>query len=203
MSVMPRFEDIPQFTRGASYAVDIPWSHLLERLEHYRECGLNLDPDFQRAHVWDDEKRIRYVEYVLRGGASGYDIYTNCPDWNAGGQEDFVLVDGKQRLEAACKFLRNELPIFGHLFRQYTDRMGFTSARFRWHVNDLATRQEVLRWYLDLNTGGVVHSSEELDRVRVLLETEKANPNPKDVARAARIAKERADMKRRRQRGER
>lgn len=190
---MPKFEDIPQFTRSAGYAADIPWSDLLRSLDRYLAQGLDIDPDFQRAHVWDDAKRSRYVEYVLRGGASGYDIYTNCPGWSAGDQRsDFVLVDGKQRLEAACKFLRNELRVFGHLFDEYTDRLPLAGARFRWHVNDLATRQEVLQWYLDLNAGGVVHTPAELDRVRRLLEIEKANPNPRAAT------KERAEARRRR-----
>lgn len=193
-----RFEDIPQFTRGATYAVDIPWDSLLRSLDNYLEAGLDIEPDFQRGHVWDDVKRRRYVEYVLRGGASGYDIYTNCPEWNRGGREDFVLVDGKQRLEAVCKFLRNGLTIFGHLFCEYADCIPLTSARFRWHVNDLATRAEVLQWYLDLNSGGVVHTPEELEHVCQLLEAERANPNPRDVARVARIKKEREERSQRR-----
>ncbi len=39
-------------------------------------------------------------------------------------------------------------------------------------VNDLQTRAEVLQWYLDLNEGGVVHTSEELNRVRAMLAKE-------------------------------
>lgn len=191
-----KFEHIPQFTRCAGYAVDIPWSHLLTSLKTYIEdYKLDIDPDFQRAHVWDDTKRTRYVEYALRGGMSGGDIYTNCPEWNNGGRDDFVLVDGKQRLEAVCKFLRNEIPAFGALYNEYEDELILTGPRFRWHVNDLATRIEVLQWYLDLNTGGVIHTEDELDRVRGLLVAEKANPNPKDVARAKKRIKEAAERK--------
>lgn len=171
---MALFRDIPQFTRTANYQVDISWSYLLEALRGYvGKDGLDMDPDFQRAHVWDAERQKRYVEFILRGGDSGKDIYTNCPRWHHGGVKDFVLVDGKQRLEAVTKFLRSELPIFdGHLFKDYTDSLRITQASFKWHVNDLDTRAEVLQWYLDLNSGGVVHTSEELDRVRGLLEQE-------------------------------
>jgi hypothetical protein len=172
--VGPRFRDIPQFTRTASYQVDISWSYLLEALRGYTERdGLDLDPDFQRAHVWDEQKQVRYVEFILRGGASGKDIYTNCPRWDRGGVKDFVLVDGKQRLQAVTKFLRSELVIFGkYRFSDYTDSLRITQAGFKWHVNDLDTRAEVLQWYLDLNSGGVVHTNEELERVRGLLAEE-------------------------------
>jgi len=194
---MARFRDIPQFTRTANYHVNVSWAHLENSLKYYIEDGgLNLDPDFQRAHVWDDDKRRRYVEYILRGGMGGKAIYTNCPDWNSGGRTDFVLVDGKQRIEAATRFLRNELTVFdGHYYRDYEDRLDMITANFSWHVNDLDTRAEVLQWYLDLNSGGVIHTEDELERVRVLLEEEQRNPNPKDVARAAEKMAWRAERK--------
>jgi hypothetical protein len=39
-------------------------------------------------------------------------------------------------------------------------------------VNELKTRREVLQWYLDLNAGGVVHTTKEIERVRELLAKE-------------------------------
>ena len=41
-------------------------------------------------------------------------------------------------------------------------------------LNDLQTREEVLQWYLELNTTGVPHSKEELDR-EALLNREREN----------------------------
>ena len=195
-----RFRDIPQFTRTANYHVNVGWHHFEESLRYYVEQGLNLDPDFQRAHVWDDEKRRNYVEYILKGGMSGKAVYMNCPDWNGSGRDDFVLVDGKQRVDAVLRFVRNELPIFdGHFYRDFTDSMDIVLASFNWYINDLDTRSEVLQWYLDLNSGGVMHTEEELGRVRALLEVEKANPNPKDVARAEAKMKWRAERERERE----
>ncbi len=36
-------------------------------------------------------------------------------------------------------------------------------------VNDLLTREEVLQWYIDLNTGGTDHTDEEINRVKEML----------------------------------
>ena len=91
----------------------------------------------------------------------------------------YVLVDGKQRIEAVCRFMRNEIRIFrdldpkkdGYLHSDFTDHMRHYAV-FLWCVNDLQTKAEVLQWYLDLNAGGVVHSDEEISRVRALLEKE-------------------------------
>ena len=51
---------------------------------------------------------------------------------------------------------------------------------FRWHVNDLSTYSEVLQWYLDLNSGGTVHTEEELNRVQQLLSTGASYDNPSE-----------------------
>lgn len=172
-----RFRDIPQFVDSGSYAVDVSWDYLESSLAQWNEGGLlDLDPDFQRAHVWTEDKQIQFVQFVLRGGKSAQNIYFNCASWSGRNnwktEQPILLVDGKQRLEAARRFMRNEIPAFGSLFSEYTDRIRITGPSFRMHVNDLQTRAMVLQWYLDLNTGGVVHTSEEIEKVRQLLKSE-------------------------------
>ena len=134
--------------------------------------GLDLNPDFQRAHVWTRDQQIKYVEYILKGGASGRDIYFNNPSWSGTYAEKTVLVDGKQRLEAAFQFLDNKIPAFGHLYSEWTGAIPF-DCYFIFYVNQLKTRAEVLEWYLDINTGGTPHSEDEINRVKELLKKEK------------------------------
>ena len=168
------FKDIPQFTTDGNYRIDVSLRSLKEEIERYTsdKHKLNMNPDFQREHVWDQEKQIKFVEFILKGGTSARIIYFNHPGWMRSFKGEFVLVDGKQRLEAALKFLDNKLPIFDGLY--YKDFTGHfpLSTRLTFCVNDLKTRKEVLQWYLDLNTGGVVHTDEEIERVRNLLEKE-------------------------------
>lgn len=168
-----KYDDIPQFTRAAPYAVDVPWSMLENHLKELRQdYKLDLNPDFQRGHVWTSRQQERFVEFCLRGGSSANNIYLNCPGWQHGGGPtgELVLVDGKQRLEAVCAFLRNEVKAFGYLRREFKDKMPF--IRFRMNVNDLETRAQVLQWYLDMNDGGIAHSEKELSKVRTMLEAE-------------------------------
>lgn len=175
-----KLTDIPQFTRTANWKCDVGWSYLEEYINnHIKDSNLNLEPDFQRAHVWTQEQQSRYVEFILRGGNSGKDLYFNCKGWNYGLTEGpYVIVDGKQRLEAVRKFLRNELSVFanglcGNSKPMYKNDFELTGMRmqlgFKWHVNDLNTEAEVLQWYLDINSGGVVHTEEELNKVRKML----------------------------------
>jgi len=170
----PRFRDIPKFTRSGSYEVDVSLAYLPQHMKTYvEEYGLDMNPDFQRGHVWSEEQQIRFIEFILRGGTSARLIYFNCPHWHNGGREDFVLVDGKQRLEACRRFMENKIPAFGYLYKDYSDKPDMLDARLRFNVNDLKTRAQVLQWYIDLNAGGVVHTTEEIEKVRRLLEEEK------------------------------
>jgi hypothetical protein len=180
-----KFQDIPKFIHGGNYQVDVQWTYLESWLDSYSDHGskgVDLDPDFQRAHVWDEYKQAAYVEYILRGGQSSYSLHWNSPRGPSSG-EVLTIVDGKQRMEAVRKFMRNDLRIFlrphhllgrskkGYRFEDFEDKLGFDS-RFRMHVNNLEARADVLTWYLQLNEGGVVHTEEELHKVRVLLEEE-------------------------------
>lgn len=172
-----RFIDIPEFTSWGSYATDMGLDYVYETVigkwtQPGVGCGLELNPDFQRGHVWNDKKRIAWLEYVLRGGRSGRDIFLNHPGWSGTFKGDFVLVDGKQRLEAVRYFMENKIKVFGSLRREYQDKFSPIHHTVRVHVNNLQTRAEVLQWYLDLNAGGVVHTTSEIKKVQVLLDAE-------------------------------
>ena len=172
---MPKFRDIPRFTRDGKYRSDTSWDYFINDWvpKHIEELNFDMDPDFQRSHVWVESQQIRYCEFILRGGKSARDIYINHPGWMTDWNGDMVLVDGKQRIEAVRRFLHNEIKVFGHYFNEYEDRLPLLDASFSVNVNDLQTRAEVLQWYLDINAGGVVHTNEEIEKVRRLLENEK------------------------------
>ena len=174
----PEIDLIPTFT-SSKYKVTVGWGHLQNWINDNEEDfdGINLDPDFQRGHVWTENQQIAYIEFMLRGGKSSYTLYWNHPDYIESRQPHcnldgvLVLVDGKQRLTTILKFLKNELKAFGYYLSEYGDdaKRILRANRVEMAVNDLQTREELLKWYLDLNDGGVVHSTEEILRVRYLL----------------------------------
>jgi hypothetical protein len=171
---MPKFKDIPQFTTFGLYTINVSWNYLEEQLKEWLHptfgASLDLDPYFQREHVWTLSQQISYVEYVLKGGRSGRELLFNFTGWNSDFRGPFVLVDGKQRLNAVRQFLGNCIPIFGgNLFSAYTDKVRSVCTDFIFRVNDLETRSQVLTWYLETNAGGTPHTQEELDKVHKLL----------------------------------
>lgn len=173
-----RFRDIPSFTDCGHYAVDYPLHYLVKYIKEEVETqGLQLCPEFQRGHVWTNEQQTAYMEFLLRGGKTGRDIYFNYPSWHhsvpAGAYNDYVCVDGLQRITAITRFIQNDIKVFGSYFEEFEDSPRIITDTIRIHVNDLKTYQEVLQWYIEMNAGGTPHTSEEIARVQKLLDIEK------------------------------
>lgn len=164
------FQEIELFTRTPNYRINVGWKYLQDQLDSWneREGELDLDPEFQRGHVWTEAQQIAFVEFVLRGGVGSLEIKFNHPGWGSTYKGTMQLVDGKQRLTAVLKFLNNEIPAFGTYYKDFTGYLP-SDAQLIFLVNDLKTEAEVLQWYLEINAGGTPHTEEELNKVRRML----------------------------------
>lgn len=163
------FNNIPQ-SPHACYSVHVPWIQLNSHLDSLKkDYDLNLDPPFQRAHVWTIDQKERYIEWMLSGGFSGQNVFFNCPGWLNVSTGNLVLVDGKQRIDAVLGFLNNEVKAFGFKYNEFDGRLSAVKPFFIFNVNNLETEKEVLKWYIAINTGGTPHKKEEIEKVRMML----------------------------------
>lgn len=174
MEKITRFSDIPKFTRDGHWQADFDFEFLLQFIdEHIKEYGLQLNPKFQRGHVWTEEQQIKWLEFFLRGGRTGRIIYLNKPDWYGsvpeGAYNEFVCVDGLQRLTAIRRFMNGEIPVFGSYIQEFEDRMRIMGDSIKVNINDLKSEKEVLQWYVDMNSGGTPHKNEEIEKVRKMI----------------------------------
>jgi len=171
-----RCNEIPELIPVGNYRVNIPLDMLKKKIELYiEEDGLDLNPDFQRAHVWNTDQRVAFVEFILQGGKTN-PIYFNHPGWMKGWEGNMVIVDGKQRLTAILMFLNNEITVFKELdeggIGYYAREFNHFGADLIFVINDLPTRKKVLEWYLQINKGNVAHTSDEISKVEALLKKE-------------------------------
>lgn len=180
MTKYTRFEDIPQLTRDGEWQCNFPLAGVWRQISDWAkgadgDLRLDLNPDFQRAHVWTETQQIAWIEFILRGGKTGRVIYLNHPRWARYNHDspysEFVVVDGKQRIEAIRRFVEGEIRVFGSLYGEFTDELHLTRTMLI-NVNDLQTKAAVLQWYLEMNAGGTAHTQEEILKVRTLLEEE-------------------------------
>lgn len=161
-----KFADIKQFTSSGNNIESVRLYRIPFIIEEYKnDMNLQLNPEFQRGHVWNEKQQSDFMEFTLQGGKTGRDIYFNHPGWLHGFYGDFVCVDGLQRLTAIIKFLNNELKVFGNYLSEYEDNIRSIDCNFIFHINNLQSEKEVLRWYVEMNRGGVPHTEEEINRV--------------------------------------
>lgn len=175
---LTRFRDVPQLMTAGQWECGFPIVRIGKQLDDWKhEYSLDIDPDFQRFHVWTAAQQTAWMEYLLRGGRTGRTIYFNAYDWSRTPQDKgMVLVDGKQRLEALRRFFANEIPAFGSYYREFTDDPDMMrGGLLLLNVHDLPARSMVLQWYCEMNAGGTPHTDAEIERVRALLEQEKRN----------------------------
>ena len=119
---MPKLLDVPKYTKDGHYRIDVPFTsldHTIARFE--QEYGLQINPDFQRGHVWDQKKQTAFVEHMLKGGKGSEELRFNCVNWMRDPKPPMVLVDGLQRLTAVQLFMNNRLPVFGYTLHEYED----------------------------------------------------------------------------------
>jgi len=176
-----KFKDIPQYIETGSWECNYSFQSLVKTIEGWStntedsDTLLEMNPDFQRGHVWTEQQQIAFVESVLKGGAKNARvIYLNNPNWMKyydKPYKDFVCVDGLQRYTAIKRFINNEIKVFGHYYNEFEDNLR-GKHDMKINVNDLPTRKDVLQWYLEHNSGGTIHTEEEINRVKILLEKE-------------------------------
>lgn len=174
----------------SSYEVDVPLDSLPRWLaEQALDCAdaggtLELCPDFQRGHVWSDAQRVAFVEAFLSNRAEAK-IRFNAPGYtDRGAKGDLVAstmqcIDGLQRLTALVDFVEGNSAVFGGLKASDLSGTAFSVKRYsvKVAVHEFANRAELLRFYLDINSGGTVHAEAELERVKGLLKSAENLPS--------------------------
>lgn len=170
--------------RTAQYECDFEWRYMSKALADFARDygGMELNPDFQRGHVWSPSQQQHYIENALRGviSTSGFQVQFNCPNWEMSDADyrgdlpcGMQCIDGLQRITAVSGFLAGEVKPFG-LSVEDLNGSSFSSKlsryRFRVAIHNFKTKAELLQHYLDLNAGGTPHSSDEIERVRRMRE---------------------------------
>lgn len=165
--------------RTAKWQADYDWDDLEDGLARLatRHGGLELNPDFQRGHVWSKAQQTHFIENCLRGvvASSGFLLQFNCPGWfddvaSTDLPSCLQCVDGLQRYTAVTEFMKGNVQPFGFTAEQLSSTQ-FSPRRFHMKVavHDFAKRADLLEHYLAINAGGTPHSADELERVRGLL----------------------------------
>lgn len=171
-----QYESWPRFQ-----SIDIPLDSIVGTVtgEGRTRPGWDLNPDYQRDHVWTEVQSRRFVGFFLSDGPRT-PVWIHRPDHKTDGADYLHLpeevIDGQQRVKALMAFFAGTIPAEmedGKLLWwrdcNEVDRRSMISLNVR-YVS--MSRRERLSFYLRLNNGGTVHTDAEITKVRKMLEAE-------------------------------
>jgi hypothetical protein len=155
------------------YCVNIPLGRLRENLDLYKT---NMCPNYQRDYVWNIEQKQNFVGAFLENCKSIPPIWMNWVsiDHNRSHSE---VVDGKQRINACLNWLDGdfeaicpcgETVAFKDLNKVDIRNINM-SVTFVWNFVELSDI-DVMKYYLKLNSGGTVHSADDLNKVKNMID---------------------------------
>lgn len=170
--------------RTAKWSADYSWDRLEPGLKSMAEDygGLVMNPDFQRGHVWTPDQQQHFIENCLRGvvTTAGLLIQFNCESFssyqNDVSNSAMECLDGLQRYTAITEYVKGNVKPFGLSVDEYS-HSSFDPRRFyiKVAIHDFTNRAQMLQYYLDINSGGTMHTSSELDRVKGLMAMAQSN----------------------------
>lgn len=190
---MDLFEIIKPVKQYATQRTNIDIRHLKDWMnnftgtsENYSDTDvlLELNPEFQRGHVWSLDKQIAFVENLLRGIDINKTIRFNDLTMHPHDDADEILqnkiicIDGLQRLTAITDFVDGKYKVFNNQL-SYDDilnhpdkasmRRIFNSALLQFEFLQITSYKEVLEYYIDLNFGGVAHTAADIQIAKDIL----------------------------------
>lgn len=174
LPVVPRFY--------GSMPTTVPLKSLVHSLTEAtdRRPTWDLNPSYQRGSVWTPEHQSLFIGHVLSGGivppiyVQRYETQKNVPRGVSYVDLPEEVLDGKQRCLAWLAFYRGDIGATLDdgkvLFYRDFNEVERRDSRLDLRVVFLdLSYEERLKFYLRLNSGGVPHTQEELDRVKELL----------------------------------
>lgn len=147
----------------------------IESLLHmYYYFGVDMEPDYQRGSVWNDEDRVKLLDSIFAGREIGRFVFREVPyEESLEKKCMYEVVDGKQRLMTLCAFYENRFPYRGCFYNELPaeDKNWFGSAMTSLaSLSDKVTKKEVLEVFVALNQNGRPIEEAVLNHAKKLLD---------------------------------
>jgi len=147
--------------------------HLMSLFTKAYSFGINFEPEYQREYVWNLEDKIALIDSIFNHIDIGKFVFIryDTEKWIDTGFGEEVL-DGKQRLKAILDFYEDR---FQYKEKHFSDLSHRDQDFFESYpvsvaeVSDL-TREQILRYFIALNTCGKIMSKEQINKAAKLLE---------------------------------
>lgn len=171
METYERLNLVKQLVPDCTYRVDFGMLRMEAFIEQYQ---IDMDPPYQRDYVWDIHQKQKFVGALIQNPNSIPIFWFNWK--NKSHTKGAEIVDGKQRMKALLEWGQGKFEAICPCEETFhVDQLDENSKRYasymctcKMHFVCLSPI-EVMKFYLALNSGGTIHSSEDLSKVRLAI----------------------------------
>lgn len=151
-------------------------THLTNLFSKAYYFGVDFEPDYQRDYVWELEDKVSLIDSIFNNVDIGKFAFINLSDekWEATGYKySYEVLDGKQRIRALLDYYEDRFEYQGFTFSQLSNRDQNHIENYSVNIAEVrdVEREQVLQYFLQLNTTGKVMDKSHLDKVRGMLES--------------------------------
>jgi hypothetical protein len=138
--------------------------------DYYYRCNLDMEPDYQRGHIWTLEDKVALIDSVFNDIEIGKFVFI-FTGYNK--DSNYEILDGKQRLTALIEFYEGRFKYKGKTYYELNRRDQAMFLRF--HISYARTDEPIsnemkYRYFLRLNTRGKEQDPKHIEYVKSLLE---------------------------------
>lgn len=135
-------------------------------------------PEYQRELVWTLEQKENLIKSILYGNPIGDFLFKKEFAKDEKGRINTLniswsIIDGQQRINAIREFFTNKFEVDGKCFKdlKYWDARTFLDVDVSViSVQDITIEEEI-EIYLNRNCGGTNHTKEEIEKVKLFLDS--------------------------------
>lgn len=168
-SVRPVTNNKKSFIKNADVKLNFYLSDIAGLLHKVLYFGVDFNPDYQRDLVWNEDDRIALLDSIFNNIDIGKFAFINL-GFNS--DYGYQILDGKQRLTTLVDFYLNKFSYKGVYFNDLSvkDQNWFLHKSVSVGEMYEASREQILKYFIMLNTTGHVVDKAHLDKVAGMLE---------------------------------
>lgn len=139
-------------------------------LNSYYYFGIDLNPSYQRGNVWSLEDKVSLIDSIFNDIEIGRIVLMKRP-YSDKRTHMYEMIDGKQRLTTLVEFYEDRFEYKGLKFSQLhpIDQNHFENKQMAVIEAPDMSDQEILEYFVRVNTSGRPVNPEHLDKVKAMI----------------------------------
>jgi hypothetical protein len=162
-------KEIEEIFKEDEHNLNFLSSSIESLFDYYYRCNLDMEPDYQRGHIWTLEDKVALIDSIFNDIEIGKFVLI----LTGNSKNQYEILDGKQRLTALVEFYEGRFKYKSKTFYELNRRD--QSMFLRFHISYARTEEPMpsemkYRYFLRLNTRGKEQDPKHIEYVKSLLE---------------------------------